>query len=383
MFQFSTLDAENQMLRCHLLYPKDCSELFEDIISPFLQENFDLEYYHLCYEGINRESIQYIRNALENSSILLFAYVGEMTLEYSYKLGLAHAYDTHVVLINFQNDDFSGIPGCINFDFLVPVINLNEISDLDLLLSELRCILATYLSEDLVEFLYRKASSLCDELEKKASRMIARVDKATFSDRLVEDDIHACINNYDKSSRILLRKIVEDIKVLTIVLNSLNSVKKPLTSSSGISINIENKIEAHPMADQSKKIQNFNAPVGVVANDQAQVTNFTQINNANTAELLQLITTMRQTAAQFPQEIQDDIIIDLDDVETEIKKPEADRNIPKIKKRLLAILAAISVMATPIASTTDFINNAIDLGSKFGIELLPPAPQNKAPNPKP
>jgi internalin A len=142
--------------------------------------------------------------------------------------------------------------------------------------------------------------------------------------------------------------------------------------------------EATTVTEQSQRTQTFNAPVGVVANDHAQVTNFTQINNANTAELLQLIATMRQTAAQFPQDIQDDIIIDIEDIEAEIQKPEADRNIPKIRKRLIAILAAVSVMAGSIASATDFANNAIDVGSKLGIELhLPPATQNKAPDGKP
>lgn len=151
-----------------------------------------------------------------------------------------------------------------------------------------------------------------------------------------------------------------------------------------LNLTIINKPEANAMADQSQRTQNFNAPVGVVANDHSQVTNFTQINNANTAELLQLITTMRQTAAQFPQDIQDDIIIDIDDVEAEIKKPEADRNIPKIRKRLIAILAAVSLIAGPIAGATDFANNAIDVGSKLGIELhLPSATQNKAPDGKP
>jgi internalin A len=151
-----------------------------------------------------------------------------------------------------------------------------------------------------------------------------------------------------------------------------------------LNLTIINKPEATAVNPQPQRNQTFNAPVGVVANDHAQVTNFTQINNANTAELLQLIATMRQTAAQFPQEIQDDIIIDIDDVEAEIKKPEADRNIPKIKKRLIAILAAVGLITGTIASATDFANNAIDVGSKLGIELhLPPATQNKAPDGKP
>ena len=133
--------------------------------------------------------------------------------------------------------------------------------------------------------------------------------------------------------------------------------------------------EANAMAEPSPRQQIFQAPVGVVANDHAQVSHFTQNNNANAVELLQLISAMRQTAAQFPQDIQDDLIIDLDDVESEIKKPEADRNLPKIKKRLLAILTAVSLISGSVAGMTDFANNAIDVGGKLGIELhLPPAP---------
>jgi len=142
-----------------------------------------------------------------------------------------------------------------------------------------------------------------------------------------------------------------------------------------LNLTIINKLEATAMAEQSPRQQTFQATVGVVANDHAQVSHFTQNNNANAVELLQLISAMRQTAAQFPQDIQDDLIIDLDDVESEIKKPEADRNLPKIKKRLLAILTAVSLISGSVTGMTDFANNAIDVGSKLGIELrLPPAP---------
>jgi len=97
--------------------------------------------------------------------------------------------------------------------------------------------------------------------------------------------------------------------------------------------------------------------------------------NASTAELLQLIATLRQTATQFPPEIQTEITIDLDDVETEIKKPEDQRNLARLKKRLIALAMIGAAAATPIAGITDFANNALDLGSKLGIELpLPSAP---------
>jgi internalin A len=125
--------------------------------------------------------------------------------------------------------------------------------------------------------------------------------------------------------------------------------------------------------NQSANIANFVNE----AKDNAQVTasNFSQTSGTSTAELLQLITGMRQTAAQFPQEIQDDIIIDIDDVEEEIKKPENQRNLTRLRKRLIALLTVGTMIATPVAGITDFTNNAIDLGSKLGIELqLPSAP---------
>ncbi len=90
------------------------------------------------------------------------------------------------------------------------------------------------------------------------------------------------------------------------------------------------------------KIQNDfqKAIIGFVAQDQAQATvnNLNQTSGASIAELVQLISTMRQTVAQFPPDIRDDMIIDIDDVEVEIQKPEQERNLPKLKKRLVALL---------------------------------------------
>lgn len=104
-------------------------------------------------------------------------------------------------------------------------------------------------------------------------------------------------------------------------------------------------------------------------NARQQASNFTQTSGASITELLQIISNLRQTAAQFPQEIREDVTIDIDDVEIEIQKPEPERNIPKLKKRLLALLAAVSFVATPIAGMTDFANNVMDIGNKLGIGL--------------
>ena len=126
---------------------------------------------------------------------------------------------------------------------------------------------------------------------------------------------------------------------------------------------------------QGDKNQNDfkNATIGIVAQNQAQATvsNLNQTSGASVAELMQIISTMRQTAAQFPPDIRDDIIIDIDDVKEEIQKPE--RNLLKVKKRLLALLTAVSVVAAPIAGMTDFANNVMEIGNKLNIELKLPS----------
>jgi len=120
--------------------------------------------------------------------------------------------------------------------------------------------------------------------------------------------------------------------------------------------------------NQGANIANFANEVKDNACQQAS--NFSQTSGASVAELLQLINNLRQTTTEFPSDVREDIIIDIDDVETEIQKPEKERSLPKLKKRLLALLAAVSVIAAPIAGITDFTNNVLEIGSKLGLELI-------------
>ncbi len=134
--------------------------------------------------------------------------------------------------------------------------------------------------------------------------------------------------------------------------------------------------EFKPMTQNTNNFQNpniANFANEVKDNASQQASNFTQTSGANISEILQLIGNLRQTAAQFPPEIRDDIIIDIDDVEVEIQKPEKERNLPKLKKRLLALLTAASVVAAPIAGMTDFANNVMEIGNKLNIELKLPS----------
>ncbi|MFN6474362.1 MAG: COR domain-containing protein [Nostoc sp. SerVER01] len=161
----------------------------------------------------------------------------------------------------------------------------------------------------------------------------------------------------------------------------IETLEREFELNDKLQINIYNtnkQGDYRPMGDITNNNQGANiANLVNQPKDNAQITasNFSQTSGTSTAELLQIITTMRQTAAQFPKEIQDEIIVDIDDVEQEIHKPENQRNGTRLKKRLLALATVGTMIAAPIAGITDFTNNALDLGSKLGIELqLPSVP---------
>ena len=120
---------------------------------------------------------------------------------------------------------------------------------------------------------------------------------------------------------------------------------------------------------------NQNSNIANLANQindhgQQNANHFNQNQDKNTAEILQIINNLRQISSQFPPQNQEDILIDLEDVETELQKPESDRNLPKLKKRLMALLTASTIIAAPVANLTDFTNNITDLAQKVGIGLL-------------
>ena len=134
--------------------------------------------------------------------------------------------------------------------------------------------------------------------------------------------------------------------------------------------------EFKPMTENTNNLQGANIANfanQVKDNASQQASNFNQTSGANISEILQLIGNLRQTAAQFPPDIRDDITIDIDDVEAEIQKPEKERNVPKLKKRLVALLTAATLVAGAIAGMTDFTNNVMEIGNKLNIELKLPS----------
>jgi hypothetical protein len=382
-----TSTKNDREIRCCIVCHADHVKLFKQIAALCLNKieefNFECEIYK--YEHLSSSDIQKIRIQLKGNCILILE-CGEASLFHFYKLGLAHAHGNYAILLdvnlNLSKGDFK-IPECIDNTFLIS-IRQEELSDRDKasqFIIKIRELIIQILQNNTFELLYQQACEIFDcEARITSSRSIAKVGKDEFLNRLNCESSDRYTDSPDELRQFLLKKIVANEEEL-LLLYLGQTASTPATSK-----NDESAPQSGPnfifytahgasTVNNQPKTNNFNGPMsGVIASDGAQVSNnqFTQVNNANTAELLQLIATMRQTAAQFPQEIQDDLIIDIDDVEAEIQKPEAERNLTKLKKRLIALATAGTLIATPIAGMTDFAGKAIDLATKIGIELPMP-----------
>jgi internalin A len=154
--------------------------------------------------------------------------------------------------------------------------------------------------------------------------------------------------------------------------DALDYSREHSSSPPSFNVTINNTNQMNP--DSSQKNHFEGSQIGSFAKevtDSAQVSNntFNQTNNANTAELLKLISSMRETAAQFPEDDREEVLMEIGNVEEQLNKPEEKRNRKLIAKKLGVILAIAASMATPIANMTDFTNNVTDLAQKAGVEL--------------
>ena len=160
----------------------------------------------------------------------------------------------------------------------------------------------------------------------------------------------------------------------------ISGIKQAESVDPATNVMLNISIDGKKMTQNSPQNNNFSgAQIGSVAianevKDSAQQTasGGIQINNADTAEIFKLISSMRETAMQFPEDSRDDIIIDIQDVETEVNKPKDQWDRPRLKKCLKGIVAGAAAIGVGIAGAVDLANSAIDLGEKVGIEIQVP-----------
>ncbi|MGI0490882.1 pentapeptide repeat-containing protein [Alkalinema pantanalense CENA528] len=111
------------------------------------------------------------------------------------------------------------------------------------------------------------------------------------------------------------------------------------------------------------------APHGIASG--GTFNDYSQTINNNLDEIGQLIRTLRSQAEQFPQDAKISVEVHLGDLADDLKQPEK-RDPNRIKVRLMALLAIAVQLGGAIATATDFSNNVMELGKKFGVELVQP-----------
>lgn len=118
-------------------------------------------------------------------------------------------------------------------------------------------------------------------------------------------------------------------------------------------------------------IQNFHGPVGNVAG--TNYGSMTAYINQNSDDISRLITALREAAQQFPEDQKDEALMELDDLESDLKAPEKQdsKRIGKRLKRLLAAGTAAATLASGAATFSgninEFTGNVLELAEKVGL----------------
>jgi uncharacterized protein YjbI with pentapeptide repeats len=125
------------------------------------------------------------------------------------------------------------------------------------------------------------------------------------------------------------------------------------------------------LAEKQMGDQHFHGPVGNVANTNHGT--MTAYIHQNSQAIHQLVSTLREQAQAFPTEQRDEVLIELDDIESDLKTPE--RQDPKrlgmrLKRLVAAGTAAAAIAggaATFSGNLNTFTDNVLELSEKIGL----------------
>ncbi|MBD2354819.1 hypothetical protein H6G41_09300 [Tolypothrix sp. FACHB-123] len=171
--------------KIYVIFPNSRKSLCE-IITQHIIELFGNT---ICCEGItyslNNIDIKKINKILQDKCILIIGYEGNISYENCYKLGMAHAKDRIVILINILPKDdyiFKENPEYIRKHFFV-AFQVNK-KELERITKTLEDIINVILINDFSSILYLKAIHLCNDLEVETKITITKLDKNLFESRL-------------------------------------------------------------------------------------------------------------------------------------------------------------------------------------------------------
>lgn len=202
----------NKYPGCYIVFPQSLYKLM-GLIKYTIENNHNIKCTVYTYESknLNKEQIKEIKEKLQDNWILILGYLGELNVENSYKLGLAYAYKSCVILIDFNYDTqfYIEIPQCIKYNFFIHQ-KIKQTKDVDVLLSILKKIVNVVLCGNIYDLMYEEAIGFCNFIETKKRCEIRRIEKEEFIANIQDNDIELYLKYEDKYYHNLFKKIISN-----------------------------------------------------------------------------------------------------------------------------------------------------------------------------
>jgi hypothetical protein len=96
--------ANVRKTKCCIVFPSNYTIFFENVVQNEVREKFKISCNIHPYQELTKGIVQDIQKQLQKSCILILGYDGEIKAEQAYKLGIAHAYKSCVILINLEEN---------------------------------------------------------------------------------------------------------------------------------------------------------------------------------------------------------------------------------------------------------------------------------------
>lgn len=118
---------------------------------------------------------------------------------------------------------------------------------------------------------------------------------------------------------------------------------------------------------QSSVTQNFYAKVeNVIATVNGDVIHNDYSRAELSPEVLKIVNNLQDIANKFPSTEKHDALVYLNDLRSDLSKPEPDKNQKTIATRIRSLLIVSALVGSGVAEATDFTNNVLQLNDRLG-----------------
>lgn len=195
MFDFIKKEKSKKIHKILILFSgisPSTREKFSELVNGMLLANANINLNTATINELTNERIYGMRDDFREPCILILVYKNILPYEYYYKLGIAHAFDTNVILINFAEEGIEeGIkraPKFARFNFYLR-FDLSKRSTLPKIFESLKRIIEVILINDARKLLYYKAIEFHEKVKENHEMDLDVFSFHDFSDKVASKEI--------------------------------------------------------------------------------------------------------------------------------------------------------------------------------------------------